>query len=748
MNSVSQIYNYKLNEDEKNYIDNILAHKPCTIKYKFSFDDPYYQKVKRYLQSIQKNNYEIKDKYCINGSGRFGGIQTTIQGLSNEIRAVIFKDTAYDIDIVNCSFNIVKYIIKTYFHDKSNEYDLLIDYANNRTNYLKYEWDKMKFIECLFSKNPEGYINGSQYDKEFNKLIQQIHNFQRECVDNKHIFNMTFKKDAKNPHGSDMSYIIFNIENKILQEVIAEFRDIIIAPIYDGILIKNTCDLESVLNKCNEIGTKYGVKFINKELKNNVKLDLDVPPKYEEDNKNEYDAMKKDFEENHFMIKTPLLYIERNSQGNITYYNKGEFKDITAPYYLINDKGNKVSFFDMWLQDDKRLCYNNICWIPTHDKNHPDIPPNSFNSFSGFASEIVNDYNEEDKFKHVGDYNGEAVLRFRDLLNVLTNGNKEGKKYLVKYIAHLFQHTAILPNVAIIFKSMQGAGKDLLCSILGAILDPKYLHKDAKFEVFGNFNGDLDKKLITMFNEVAGKDGHFNRETLKDHISTDYFNINPKYGKPIKCNNYMRNFMGTNNLNAIDIPKDDRRYVVYKCGDKKDRKFYAPLFGYLKNRNALNSIYTYFMKYDIEGFEPASDKDRYISEEYKQLQEHNSNPFYEYLYYMVNNIDEYQPKRKGNSLVGVSTKNLDIMYSKWLEDNDLLHIQINTKNNKLVLLNCNHKNNSIKECKFYLYKKQVRGYMFDIINFKKYLEDKYITITEVNTDWDNEGEEDQEMDFI
>ena len=33
----------------------------------------------------------------------------------------------------------------------------------------------------------------------------------------------------------------------------------------------------------------------------------------------------------------------------------------------------------------------------------------------------------------------------------------------------------------------------------------------------------------------------------KDHITTDMFNINPKYGKPIKCNNYMRNFLGTNN---------------------------------------------------------------------------------------------------------------------------------------------------------------------------------------------------------
>ena len=748
MNSVSQHYNFKFDEENIKCIDNFLAHKPATIKYKFNLDENYYQKVKRYLQSIQKNNYEIKDKYCINDSGRMSGVKTTIQSLSNDIRAMIFKDKAYDIDIVNCSFNIVKYIIKTYFKDSNNNYDLLLDYSNNRDKYLKYEWDKMKFIECLFSKKPENFVDGSKYDVKFNKLIQQIHNFQREAVDNKHVFNMSFKNDSKNPYGSDMSYIIFNLENRILQEVIAEFKDIIIAPIYDGVLIKNTCHLESVLIKCNEIGDKYGVKFINKELKCDVKLDLDIPPKYEDDNKLEYDEMKKEFEENHFMIKTPLLYIERNSQGDITYYNKGEFKDITATFYLLNEKGKKVSFFDMWLQDENRLCYNNICWIPTHDKNHPDIPPNSFNSFSGFASELVNDYNEDDKFKCVGDYNGEAVLRFISLLNVLTNGDKEGIKYLIKYIAHLFQHTATLPKVAIIFKSMQGAGKDLLCSILGAILDSQYLHKDAKFEVFGNFNGDLDKKLITMFNEVSGKDGHFNKDTLKEHITVETFNINPKYGKPIKCNNYMRNFLGTNNLNAIDIPKDDRRYVVYKCADKKERKFYAPLFGYLKDRNALNSIYTYFMKYNIEGFEPDSDKDRFISEEYKQLQEHNSNPFYEYLYYMVNNIDKYEPKRKGESFVGITTKNLDYGYKLWLEDNDLTHIEPNAKNNKLVLLNCNHKDNSVKEAKFYLYKKQVRGYQFDIIKFKEYLEAKYITIQEVNTDWDNEDEEEEEMNFI
>ena len=127
MTSISQNYNYELNETSSRIMDNFLSHKPCTIKYQFNLDEPYYQKVKRYLQSIQKNNYEINDKYSINDSGRMSGIKTTIQSLSNDIRAIIFKDNAYDIDIVNCSFNIVKYIIKTYFNENSNKYDLLID---------------------------------------------------------------------------------------------------------------------------------------------------------------------------------------------------------------------------------------------------------------------------------------------------------------------------------------------------------------------------------------------------------------------------------------------------------------------------------------------------------------------------------------------------------------------------------------------------------------------------------------------
>jgi hypothetical protein len=39
MNSVSQHYNFKFDEENIKCIDNFLAHKPATIKYKFNLDE-------------------------------------------------------------------------------------------------------------------------------------------------------------------------------------------------------------------------------------------------------------------------------------------------------------------------------------------------------------------------------------------------------------------------------------------------------------------------------------------------------------------------------------------------------------------------------------------------------------------------------------------------------------------------------------------------------------------------------------
>ena len=412
----TQSYNFKL--PNQNVIDNFLSTSPKLIKNKFKFDDAYYQSVKKYFQTIKANEYTIKDNYKDSTSGRMMGVKTTIQKLSNDLRGELFKKDAYDIDIVNCSFNIVAYIINTYFKDKVDDFKTILDYGVNRNKYLKYGFDKTKMISVLFNDDAKSFIKPNVYDNQFNRLLLEISLFQDHVMDNIHLFNHKYKPNATK--GSKLAYIIFHLENQIIQEVITEFKDIIISPIYDGVIINKDCDLDNVLIKCNEIGSKYGVKFINKDFPES-KLDLDCPPNYD-DAVNAYNDMKVEFEENHFLVEDPLVYIkeyESNGQTKFIYYNKGDFKDAVATYNYEGVDGKEIPFFNSWLRDSDRRSYKTIGWIPS--LKDEDNSTDNYNTFKGFKSQMV-DIPKDDKFKTVNDvWDGKAVIRFIAHLKLLVN---------------------------------------------------------------------------------------------------------------------------------------------------------------------------------------------------------------------------------------------------------------------------------------------------------------------------------------
>tara|TARA_R110000772_G_scaffold228413_1_gene339089 strand:+ start:115 stop:2328 length:2214 start_codon:yes stop_codon:yes gene_type:complete len=727
----SQTYNFKINN--QNVINNFLSSSPKLIKNKFKFEDSYYQSIKKYFQNIKNNDFTIKDNYKHSDCGRLMGVKTTIQKLSNDLRGELFKSSAYDIDIVNCSFNIVGYIINTFFKDKVNDFKTLLDYGVNRDKYLKYGFDKTKMISVLFNDNATSFIKPNTYDKQFNRLILEISLFHDLIMDNIHLFNYKFKNDATK--GSKISYIIFNIENQILQEVINEFKDIIISPIFDGIIVSKECDLENVLNKCNEIGSKYGVKFINKPFPES-KLDLDCPPNYD-DAVNAYNDMKTEFEENHFLVEDPLIYIKEyqsNGETKFIYYNKGDFKDSVATYNFEDSEGNEIPFFNCWLKDKERRSYKTITWIPSLDDKFNTV--DNYNTFKGFNAKLV-DVPIKDKFSTLNDnYDGKSVIRFINHLNLLVNYEADGLIYLKNYIADMFQNPAILPGVAILFKSKQGSGKDLMTSILGDILGQHLIHKDAKMEnLTGTFNDDLQNKLLIQFNEVGGADGSFNREILKDIITTEMFNINPKYGKKLKCRNFSRPILASNNDTPIQIPQDDRRYVVFKCGDPKEKSYYDKLGAIKSDKRALNSIYSYFMTLDITKF---NIKDRFISQEYKNIQSSTCNPFHEFLYEMCNNLHDYSI-RNNNGDDYVSCNDIYTGYECYLQDKKLTeNIKTNRRDMKTKIMAC-----GAIPIKYRINKVQVHGFKLQFKTLKLYLEKHYIK----DHDEDMIEFEDEELTF-
>ena len=283
----------------------------------------------------------------------------------------------------------------------------------------------------------------------------------------------------------------------------------------------------------------------------------------------------------------------------------------------------------------------------------------------------------------------------------------------------MFQKSATIPEVAIIIKSHQGVGKDLLVNILGEIIGMDLIHKEQRMEnCIGNFNEDLENKLIIQFNEVTGSDGHFNREVLKDMITKEQYNINRKYGKKYKCANYSRLLLFTNNLNAIHIPKDDRRYVVLKSGEKQDREYYNKLVSIQKDKDALNSIYSYFMNIDIDDWHPVTN--RYISDEYLKLQNHNQNPFYQYIYDELTDTKResiYGPTNK--DLYFMRSRDLNDGYKRYIQDNQFDFIKVDGKKNKLIFEDFP----SVRgNATFKIDNKQARGFSFDLEAVLDYLE--------------------------
>lgn len=727
-------FSHTLTEPAQKRVDNFLNLPPKTLKYHFDLTDSEYQATKRYFKKIQQNGHTVMDKYTIKDCFRMYGSKTTLQSVKKYIRNILIKDDCYDIDMKNCCYSIVKYIIKNYFNDSSNKFDLLLDYADNREKYYTQKFDKQAWISVLFSKNPSSWCNGELYAPSTNKLINQIHAFQKMTISKKDIFNITdeFKINPVNQDGSDMSKIFNFFENKIIQQVIAKYKDNIVAPIFDGVLIKKECDLDVILNGCNKIGEPYGVEFLNKEfetstLYNTIEkvLDADIAPAYED---TKYEDMKTEFELNHFMVKKPLCYVEHDDTGNYTKYNKGDFKDLTAPFFYWSDGGNKINFFGEWIQDDTRRVYDTINWIPSLDERH-NID-NNYNSFQGFKSDIVETPKTLEEQMNIinDDYDGNSVKLFTNHLHHIAGNDLNGFKYLLGYLAHMFQKPEELPLIALIFKSKEGSGKDLMTDILGEILGNSLIYKDSKMEniVGGTFNASLKQKLLVQINEVCGKDGHFNKELLKDLITVKTLKIREMRTDIQEMLNYLRLFLCTNNMNAINLSKDDRRYVMFKCGDPKSKSYYDKLVTILGNKKALDSIYSFFMNYDISNFDI---KKRYISPEYKTLQQHNSNPFYEYLYEFTE--DQSCIRTKGDKSY-VTVKELDFGYKNWLEANNMNHIIVNSKTNKLAFLDCY----SVKDKKFYVDKKQVRGYEYTLNSLRDYLLKHHVTIDEEVVEFD------------
>lgn len=200
---------------------------------------------------------------------------------------------------------------------------------------------------------------------------------------------------------------------------------------------------------------------------------------------------------------------------------------------------------------------------------------------------------------------------YNHMKEILCDGDENLLKYLLKWVAHIFQYPGDKPPVCLIFYSMQGAGKDLFFGWLGKLLSSENYIMCGNIQRFTEkFNVLYSNKLLTCFNELGsheeqGKIAKF----LKYLFSTEDKAVESKGHDPTMETCYARHALLTNMFNPLPIEISDRRMVCFKCNNskckvnKENRTYFNNIVAETKDIDSLIDAHEYFKHLDLSDFE-------------------------------------------------------------------------------------------------------------------------------------------------
>ena len=650
--------------------------------------------VKKHMKQVVRAGGEgIERTYRygkLEGGGRLYVEGGGVQNLQGNMRNYICGQYYYDFDISNCHPCILLHICNQFGLDAS----CLKQYVENRQDTLSSS-DLTK-RDILIAINQDK--NQNKRDNQFyNSFVFELERNKAQII--KKIEHLGIKTaNEKNPLSSIVNKYILRFEGDILQTAIQYFGTSAEVPMFDGVMVnKNFCtpeELDTHLETLNGLfaDTYQGlIVFKNKSTDSSVEL-KEVAVKIVE-----YDHLKPEFEKSHFITVKPFAYWKKNKEpdGSFSFnqIKENDFKNACEEYQIISfnsrDELTPTSIFKRWMADPTKRKYESIDFLPYG--NDDTCPKHVYNTFQGFeVNKIVN-------------HERVCVANFGELIFNLCNEDATTSEYLMKYVAHMFQHPNKRTEKIIVLKGWTGTGKDTLFRTLRYLMGTKHVGiTESPESLFGNFNDIMDSKLGLFMNELEGADGIKYQEKLKAAACNIKNLINVKYEKPVEQNNFCRIFVNSNNDGCVNIKSDDRRYVVINTGFKlvtnvKDGEekakavaFWQKYYNNLNDPNWRRSLYDFLMSMDLTGFNVKNDP---VTAEKAIMREKNISPLHIYLQKMIADGKYYgfsEKAIKGESLHLIRWKDFTTKYKLWMEEHYTPEYKIKDTSIKQKLMNMNN----------------------------------------------------------
>ena len=304
------------------------------------------------------------------------------------------------------------------------------------------------------------------------------------------------------------------------------------------------------------------------------------------------------FELFHCKIMTPSLYIRKGTND----YDMMKKQTLQDNYS--NLEGHE--FINGWLENPSMRTYEYVGYMPTP----LECPDNMFNLWKGL---------ECDSWIKHSTIDMDMIEVFLKHLWLLVGKNNKCLEYVLNYLAHIVQFPGVLPRTALVFKSVQGTGKNVFFEgFCNYILGKRYLLSTCKMDMITGRFPMINQKLMVIMDECSGKDSFLNSEIIKGQITAETLPFERKGIDAIDVLNTGRMIFLTNN-GSVKIEQTDRRFNVYECSDDmaNNKVYFDALVSALKNQKSMEMFASFLKKRDLSKVDFI--KDRVITSIYREM---------------------------------------------------------------------------------------------------------------------------------
>lgn len=633
--------------------------------------------------------------------------------MPSKVRATLFSEKEFDVDIVNCHPNILLEMFEEHYPESSSMYPQLTHYINNRDDILKsFKMKDHGIAKALFpilmygggiqTWEREFEINSNDYElppfvdlfhtemkiltaillnnPSFKTVSQSFRSYKKAQAKKKHYAPYykngklpknapKFDEEAFDVHdGKKLSAIIQEKERVILVEALKFSKNQgvdVTAYCYDGFqIIKQDLPSDFIADLNSHIQTHFGkrIEFIIKPFK--TPLDMNLIQDCGRFNMKEFQMIddycaKKDyFEKFHFKCLQPPCFVRTCEDQPPQLITLSNFPKLYTHLTIPGDRdGERTSFVSEWCVDASMRIYDTIDILP------PPLscPDYTYNGWVDFPIKKVSLDPSAD------------TSRVYQHLDYVSNHNPLVKEYLLNWFAQMVQFPAHKSRVAILLQGLPGSGKSVISEkLMERIIGSAKMRVTCKLDKILGKHSDNRGKLLTVMNEMGGKESFSMNELLLDYITAETTEIEPKGIDAFAAKAYDRMIATTNSINSIKIASDDRRWVAISVDSsvKNNKEYFTALYKDLEDDVVMRKFYEDLMNRPLSKWDPIND--RPITELTETMNELNADP--------VDLFEDYI-REKYHKEVEHSASWMYLQFKNWwsAENRDPTHLMTRTK---------------------------------------------------------------------